>query len=102
MDYDKDVIFDLDDVTRVKIDDGRIQAIEKNLGDWDAGDVGVMLCTSGLYEGLERAAARNEHGPFRRAQGTGGRRPGENRRCDWNVMARRGHAPTHCVKPNDV
>ena len=24
--------------------------------------VGVMLCTSGLYEGLERAAARNEHG----------------------------------------
>ena len=62
VDRDKDAIFDLDDVTRVKIDDGRIQAIEKNLGDWDAGDTGVMLCTSGLFEGLERAAARNEHG----------------------------------------
>ena len=62
VDRDKDGIFDLDDVTRVKIDDGRIQAIEKNLGDWDAGDTGVMLCTSGLHEGLERAAARNEHG----------------------------------------
>ena len=62
VDRDKDGIFDLDDVTRVKIDDGRIQAIEKNLDDWDAGDTGIMLCTSGLFEGLERAAARNMHG----------------------------------------
>ena len=62
VDRDKDSIFDLDDVTRVKIDDGRIQKIEKTLDDWDAGDTGVMLCTSGLFEGLERAAARNEHG----------------------------------------
>jgi len=62
VDRDKDGIFDLDDVTRVKIDDGRIQAIEKTLDDWDAGDTGVMLCTSGLFEGLERAAASNRHG----------------------------------------
>jgi CDP-L-myo-inositol myo-inositolphosphotransferase len=62
VDRDKDGIFDLDDVTRVKIDDGRIQAIEKTLDDWDAGDTGVMLCTSGLFEGLERAAASNKHG----------------------------------------
>ncbi|MCK5549337.1 MAG: NTP transferase domain-containing protein, partial [Hyphomicrobiaceae bacterium] len=62
VDRDKDGIFDLDDVTRVKIDDGRITEIEKTLDDWDAGDTGVMLCTSGLFEGLERAAARNEHG----------------------------------------
>ncbi|MCH7694150.1 MAG: CDP-alcohol phosphatidyltransferase family protein [Proteobacteria bacterium] len=62
VDRDKDAIFDLDDVTRVKIDDGRIQEIDKTLDDWDAGDTGVMLCTSGLFEGLERAAARNKHG----------------------------------------
>ncbi len=62
VDRDKDGIFDLDDVTRVKIDDGRIQAIEKTLKDWDAGDTGVMLCTSGLFDGLERAAASNKHG----------------------------------------
>ena len=55
-------VFDLDDVTRVRIDDGHITGIGKNLGDWDAGDTGIMLCTSGLYEGLERAAARNQHG----------------------------------------
>lgn len=62
VDRDKDGIFDLHDVTRVKIYDGRIQEIEKTLDDWDAGDTGVMLCTSGLFEGLKRAAARNEHG----------------------------------------
>jgi len=62
VDRDKDAIFDLDDVTRVRIDDGRIKEIDKTLDDWDAGDTGVMLCTSGLFEGLERAAANNKHG----------------------------------------
>ncbi len=62
VDRDKDAIFDRDDVTRVKIDDGRITEIGKTLDDWDAGDTGVMLCTSGLFEGLERAAASNKHG----------------------------------------
>jgi len=61
VDRDKDAIFDLYDVTRVKIDDGRIKEIDKTLDDWDAGDTGVMLCTSGLFEGLERAAISNKH-----------------------------------------
>ncbi len=61
VDRDKDAIFDLNDVTRVKIDDGRIEEIDKTLDDWDAGDTGVMLCTSGLFEGLERAAVSNKH-----------------------------------------
>jgi CDP-L-myo-inositol myo-inositolphosphotransferase len=62
VDRDKAGIFDLDDVTRVKIDDGRIREIDKTLGDWDAGDTGIMLCTAGLFEGLERAAAEGRHG----------------------------------------
>jgi CDP-L-myo-inositol myo-inositolphosphotransferase len=62
VDRDKDALFDLDDVTRVKIDGGRIQAIKKTLENWDASDTGVMLCTSGLFDGLERAAANNKHG----------------------------------------
>ena len=62
VDRDKDGIFDLDDVTRVKIDDGRIREIGKTLDDWDAGDTGVMLCTFGLFEGLEQAAARQKYG----------------------------------------
>jgi len=62
VDRDKDALFDLDDVTRVKIDDGRIDQIEKTLENWDASDTGIMLCTSGLFDGLERAAANNKHG----------------------------------------
>ncbi len=62
VDRDKDAIFDIDDVTRVKIDGGRILEIDKALDDWDASDTGIMLCTSGLFEGLERAAASNKHG----------------------------------------
>ena len=62
VDRDKNGIFDLHDVTRVKIEGGRIRRIGKTLDDWDAGDTGVMLCTSGLFEGLERAAASNDHG----------------------------------------
>jgi CDP-L-myo-inositol myo-inositolphosphotransferase len=62
VDHDKDAIFDLDDVTRVKTDNGCIKEIAKALDDWDAGDTGVMLCTPGLFAGLERAAARSKHG----------------------------------------
>ena len=62
VDRDKAGIFDLDDVTRVRIADGRIAEIAKTLREWDAADTGVMLCTSGLFEGLERAAAKNRHG----------------------------------------
>ncbi|NOX94533.1 MAG: hypothetical protein GXP04_05385 [Alphaproteobacteria bacterium] len=61
VDRDKDALFDLDDVTRVKIDGGRIQAIKKSLENWDASNTGVMLCTSGLFDGLECAAANNKH-----------------------------------------
>ena len=62
VDCDKSTIFDLDDVTRVKLEDGRPKEIGKMLDEWDAGDTGVLLCTSGLFEGLERAAANDKHG----------------------------------------
>ena len=86
VDRDKDGIFDPDDVTRVKIDVGRITEIGKNLGDWDAGDTGVMLCTSGLFEGLERAAARNKHGlsdGLRELAGDGRARTVDVTRMPW-------------------
>ena len=62
VDREKDGIFDLNDVTRVKISDERIKEIDKTLDVWDAVDTGVMLCTSGLFEGLERVEAMNKHG----------------------------------------
>ncbi len=77
VDRDKDTIFDLDDVTRVKIDDGHIQEIGKTLDDWNASDTGIMLCTSGIFVALERAAANNAHGlsdGLRELAGEGGAR----------------------------
>ena len=62
VDCDKAGIFDLDDVTRVQTANGRITEIDKSLREWVAADTGVMLCTAGLFEGLERAAAKDRHG----------------------------------------
>ncbi|MEE8607311.1 MAG: NTP transferase domain-containing protein, partial [Nitrospiraceae bacterium] len=62
VDRDKAGIFHLDDVTRVRIASDRIKEIDKGLQEWDAADTGVMLCTAGLFEGLERAAAKGRHG----------------------------------------
>ncbi|MFB3135554.1 MAG: NTP transferase domain-containing protein [Rhodospirillales bacterium] len=62
VDRDRAGIFDLADVTRVGVTDGRITEIDKSLDQWDAVDTGVMLCTPGLFEGLERAAAKDRHG----------------------------------------
>ena len=56
VDRDKNGIFDLGDVTRVQIEDSQIREIGKNLERWDAADTGVMICTSGIFEGLEQAA----------------------------------------------
>lgn len=62
VDRDKEGIFDLDDVTRVRLEEGQIREIGKNLETWDAADTGIMLCTPGLFEGLELAAANGLHG----------------------------------------
>ncbi len=62
VDGDKAGVFDLDDLTRVRIGNGRITEIGKHLEPWDAGDTGVMLCTPGIFDGLERAAKQGRHG----------------------------------------
>lgn len=62
VDFDVAGIFDVEDVTRVRAADGRIEAIGKALEDWNAGDTGVFLCTAGLFEGLRRARERGLHG----------------------------------------
>ena len=62
VDRDKGGVHDLDDATRVRLDGLRITAIGKQLENWDAVDTGVFLCTSGLFEGLERARDQGAHG----------------------------------------
>ena len=58
VDYDKSHIFDEADLTKVRIDDGHIIEIGKDLKKWDAGDTGLFCCTSELFRGLSRARVR--------------------------------------------
>jgi CDP-L-myo-inositol myo-inositolphosphotransferase len=62
VDKDREGLFDPEDATRVSLDGGHIVEIGKTLEDWQATDTGLFVCTPGLFEGLERAAARGQHG----------------------------------------
>ncbi len=50
-----DTIFDMDDATKVKIDDGRIVDIHKELADFDAVDTGLFVCPDAIFEHLRAA-----------------------------------------------
>lgn len=62
VDTQKDAIPDLEDLTKVQMTQGAVTAIGKDLGQWDAGDAGVMWCNGTLFEGLNKAAAKGQHG----------------------------------------
>src|SRR5690606_1224821 len=51
---------DMEDVTRVLHDDGRILAIGKEMPRFNAFDTGVFLCTPAVLQALERAFAAGD------------------------------------------
>ena len=53
-------INDLDDVTRVKCANGRIELIGKVIRDFNAIDTGIFLCTPVLFEALEASQAAGD------------------------------------------
>ncbi len=53
-------INDLDDVTRVKCSDGRIEHIGKVIRDFNAIDTGIFLCTPVIFEALEASQAAGD------------------------------------------
>ncbi len=61
VDYDlKNPNVDLDDVTRVLVDNERIVAIEKNLPKYNAYDTGLFLCTPELFTALKQSVASGD------------------------------------------
>jgi CDP-L-myo-inositol myo-inositolphosphotransferase len=55
VDRDLESVFDLADLTKVRLAGDRVADIGKDLAEWDAGDTGLFYCTPALFEGLERA-----------------------------------------------
>jgi 1L-myo-inositol 1-phosphate cytidylyltransferase len=53
-------INDLDDVTRVKCSNGRIEHIGKVIRDFNAIDTGVFLCTPVMFDALEASQAAGD------------------------------------------
>ncbi|RMH20635.1 MAG: hypothetical protein D6701_03605 [Gemmatimonadetes bacterium] len=60
VDYDVDGVLDLDDATKVRVRDGRIEAIGKQLETFDAIDTGVFLASPELFAALREAVAEGE------------------------------------------
>ena len=56
VDFKIDSVFDLDDATKVRAKDGRIEAIGKQLKDYNCIDCGVFLCTPSLMDAIEEVA----------------------------------------------
>lgn len=55
-----DQIFDLDDATKVQLDNGYITAIGKALQQYNAIDTGLFFCQPALFDALERANAADD------------------------------------------
>ncbi len=52
-------LVDMEDVTKVRIKEGRILNIGKTINDWNAFDTGIFICTPAIFEALEQACKIN-------------------------------------------
>ena len=61
VDHDTAQLFDPDDATKVRVEQGLIRQIGKQLRDWNAVDTGVFLATPALFDALAHATDRGRH-----------------------------------------
>ena len=61
VDHDTAQLFDPDDATKVRVEQGLIRHIGKQLRDWNAVDTGVFLATPALFDALAHATDRGRH-----------------------------------------
>jgi len=52
-------LVDMEDVTRVKVEDGKIRDIGKGLADFNGFDTGVFLCSPGIFKALEQSREKD-------------------------------------------
>src|SRR5690606_20501276 len=64
------LVFDLDDATKVVVERGRVASIGKMIPEYNAIDVGMFSCGAGLFDALEAARVRN-HGDCSLSEGVG-------------------------------
>jgi 1L-myo-inositol 1-phosphate cytidylyltransferase len=64
-----DSIFDLEDAMKMQTQGDQIVAIGKNLGDYDAIDIGLFVCPTEIFNYLERAKSRSCGGDCSLADG---------------------------------
>jgi CDP-L-myo-inositol myo-inositolphosphotransferase len=55
-------LIDIDDATKVSVEDGYITAIGKNLTAYDAIDTGIFLCTPAVFSAVDHVRGTDRHG----------------------------------------
>jgi choline kinase len=62
VDHKLDTIYDMDDATKVRTEDGKIVEIHKTLQTFDAVDTGLFSCTPALFDGIEAVSKSTPEG----------------------------------------
>jgi len=52
-------LVDMEDVTRVKVEDGKIRDIGKGLADFNGFDTGIFLCSPAIFKALEQSKEKD-------------------------------------------
>ncbi|MDL1957886.1 MAG: NTP transferase domain-containing protein [Deltaproteobacteria bacterium] len=53
-------LVDMEDVTRVKVEDGKIRDIGKGLADFNGFDTGVFLCSPAIFKALDQSMEKDD------------------------------------------